>query len=155
LILSAAADVTGGLTSDAVTRRFGLRAGRCGVGGVSLAVAGVSLIAGVFATNTLAAALLLALSGASASFLLAACWGVCQDIGGTHAGLVSACMNTSGQVGAVLSPIILALFLEYGSDNWTTPICIAGGLYLAGSLCWLFVDPLKPIAVGDGWEEIR
>jgi nitrate/nitrite transporter NarK len=35
LILSAAADVVGGLTTDRVTRTRGLRVGRCGVGFVS------------------------------------------------------------------------------------------------------------------------
>ena len=32
LILSSVADVLGGLTTDAITRKWGLRAGRCGVG---------------------------------------------------------------------------------------------------------------------------
>ena len=44
LILSAVADLLGGLTSDRLTRAFGLRVGRCGVGGASLLVAGAALI---------------------------------------------------------------------------------------------------------------
>jgi MFS family permease len=149
LILSAAADVLGGLTSDRVTRRFGLRAGRCGVGGASLAVAGVALIAGVFAEGAVTSALLIGLSGAAASFLLGSSWGVCLDIAGPNAGLVSACMNTSGQVGAVLSPIILATFIDREPADWTTPLCLAGGLYLAGAVGWWFVDPRKPIAIPE------
>src|SRR5947209_12624016 len=57
---------------------------------------------------------------------------LCQDIAGPHAGLVSACMNTAGQVGAVLSPIILPHF-----EDPAVPLCIAGALYLAGASCWL------------------
>ena len=54
-------------------------------------------------------------------------------------------MNTAGQVGAVLSPIILPLFLKQAPRDWTSPLLIMGGLYLAGALCWLFIDPNRPI----------
>ena len=142
LILSAVADVVGGLTTDRITRRHGLRAGRCGVGGASLTVAGLALIAGATVRDPIASALLIAVSGAGASFLLGSCWGVCQDIGGPHTGLVSGCMNTAGQVGAVLSPIILPYF-----EDPAVPLCIAGALYLAGAACWLLVDPRRAIRV--------
>ncbi len=42
LILSSLADVTGGWTTDALSRRLGLRIGRCGVGIGSLVVAGLA-----------------------------------------------------------------------------------------------------------------
>ncbi len=70
------------------------------MGGISLLVAGLALIAGATARDPIQAALLIAISGAGASFLLGSSWGVCQDIGGPHAGLVAGCMNTAGQVGA-------------------------------------------------------
>jgi MFS transporter, ACS family, glucarate transporter len=140
LILSSLADVLGGVTTDVITRKWGLRAGRCGVGGISLLVAGLALIAGATARDPIRAALLIALSGAGASFLLGSCWGVCQDIGGPHAGLVAGCMNTAGQVGAVLSPVILPYF-----QDPAIPLCIAGSLYLVGALCWIAVDPEREI----------
>ncbi len=146
LILSAAADLTGGLATDALVRARGLRVGRCGIGGVSLLVAGVAMIAGAAADDPLAAALLIALSGAADSFLLGAAWGTCLDIAGHDAGLVTGAMNTAGQIGAVLSPIILPFFLPKGAENWALPLYIAGALYLAGSCCWLFIDPGRPIA---------
>lgn len=142
LILSSVADVVGGLTTDRLARRHGLRIGRCGVGGASLTVAGLALIAGATVRDPIASALLIAVSGAAASFLLGSCWGVCQDIAGPHAGLVSGCMNTAGQVGAVLSPIVLPFFADPA-----VPLCIAGALYLVGASCWLFVDPGRPIGL--------
>ncbi|MEA2632206.1 MAG: hypothetical protein QOE66_2425 [Chloroflexota bacterium] len=145
LILSTVADLLGGVTSDRITRAYGLRWGRCGVGFASLAIAGGALIAGATVENPLLAALLIALAGAADSFLLGAAWGTCLDIAGPHAGLVTASMNTAGQVGAVLCPIVFARFLERTPEDWTTPIYIAGGLFLAGAICWLFVDPSRPI----------
>jgi MFS family permease len=150
LILSAVADLTGGLTTDLIVRARGLRAGRCGVGGASLLVAGVALIAGAAAEDPMTSALLIALAGAADSFLLGAAWSTCLDIAGPDAGLVTGAMNTAGQLGAFLSPIILPFFLHQGAEDWATPLYIAGGLYLAGSACWLFIDPGRTIdSIGD------
>jgi len=141
LILSSAADLTGGLVSDRLTRAYGLRMGRCGVGGASLLIAGIAIIAGATNEHYLVSALLIALAGAADSFLLGAAWGTCLDIAGPHAGLVTATMNTAGQIGAAISPLVFTLFQER-----TPPLLIIGGLYFAGSLCWLFIDPRRPIA---------
>ena len=145
LISSAIADLVGGLASDRVTRACGLRMGRCGIGGAALLVAGSSMIAGAAVENALVSALLIAVSGAAASFLLGAAWGTCLDIAGPHPGLVTGTMNTAGQIGAFLSPIILPLFLKKGAEDWATPLYIAGAFYLVGAACWLFVDPRRPI----------
>ena len=54
-------------------------------------------------------------------------------------------MNTSGQVGAILSPIIVALVVKH-FDNWSAPLYLTGALFLAGATCWLLVDPTKPVS---------
>ena len=53
-------------------------------------------------------------------------------------------MNSVGQIGGFLSPIVFARF-----DDPAIPLYIASGLYLAGSVCWLFVDPRRPIHLAD------
>lgn len=144
LLLSVAADLAGGVTTDRVSRRWGLRAGRCGVGCLSLLAAGMFLIAGTATANPLLSAFLIACGGASANFLLGASWGTCIDIAGNHAGVVGACMNTAGQVGGFLSPIVIALIVSrYGS--WDAPLYFSGALYLGGALCWLFINPSQPL----------
>jgi MFS family permease len=150
LVLSAIADLVGGLASDRMTRAYGLRIGRCGMGGAALLVAGLSIIAGAAAENALVAALLISVSGAAASFLLGSAWGACLDIAGPHPGLVTATMNSTGQIGGFLSPIILALFLKKGAEDWSSPLYIAGALYLMGAACWLLVDPRRPILAAVG-----
>ena len=82
---------------------------------------------------------------------LGALWGTCIDIAGEHAGVVSACMNTAGQIGGVLSPVILALIVRNFSD-WTAPLYLSGALYLAGALCWWFIDPRRPIVAVEPHE---
>ncbi len=146
LLMSVLADFLGGITTDRMTASFGLRIGRCAVGGVSLLLASVLLIAGTAIENTLAAVLLISFALAFSNFLLGASWGTCVDIAGSHAGVIGACMNTAGQIGGFLSPIIAALFVErYGS--WSAPLYLCGILYFIGALCWRLIDPRKPITV--------
>jgi nitrate/nitrite transporter NarK len=151
LILSAGADLLGGVTSDRTVLRFGSRLGRCGVGMVSLTVAGLTLITGAWVEDPLLSAVLIALSGAADSFLLGSAWGVCLDIAGPHAGLVTGTMNTAGQIGAFLSPILLPYMIgsKPGRGDWAIPLYVAGGLYLAGACCWLFVDPERTVLESD------
>jgi MFS family permease len=144
LTLSAVADILGGLSTDAMTARFGLRAGRAVIGAASLSAAGIFLIAGTFVGNAIAAAILISLAAASSNFLLGASWGTCLDIGGRHSGLVSAAMNSSGAVGGILSPILLAYVVQHFS-TWSAPLYFTGLLYIAGAVCWAGIDPRRPV----------
>jgi ACS family glucarate transporter-like MFS transporter len=145
LILSSAADLLGGVSTDRAVRRLGLRLGRITIGGGALAAAGAFTIVGAFVASPVAAAVLIALGGASSNFLLGAAWGTCVDIGGRRSGAVSAAMNTSGQVGAILSPILVAAVVRSFS-NWSAPLYLTGVLFLMGALCWVWVDPTRPVS---------
>ena len=146
LMFSTVADVLGGVTTDALTRRFGLRLGRAAVGGSALAMAGIFTLAGTFMASPVWAAVLIALGGASSNFLLAAAWGTCIEIGRSRAGALSGAMNTSGQVGAILSPTLIALVVSQFSNNWSAPLYLTGTLFLMGSVCWLWIDPTRPVS---------
>jgi MFS transporter, ACS family, glucarate transporter len=143
LLLSVPADLFGGILTDQLSRRFGLRLGRCVVGFCSLAAAGFFLYSGALAQGWVAA-VLIALAAASSNFLLGASWGACADIAGSHAATVSAAMNTSGQIGGVLSPIAFAL-LTRTSGSWAAPLYVTAGLYLLGAGCWYFVHPERSL----------
>jgi MFS family permease len=143
LLLSVPADLFGGILTDRLSRKFGLRLGRCLVGFGSLAAAGIFLFCGAVVPGVLSA-VLIALAAASSNFLLGASWGACADIAGDHAATVSAAMNTSGQIGGVLSPIAFAL-LTRTSASWAAPLYLTAALYLAGAGCWYFVHPERPL----------
>ena len=128
-----------------MVRRLGLRLGRIIVGGGSLAAAGVFTLAGALAPSPVVAAVLIALGGASSNFLLGAAWGTCLDIGGRRSGAVSGAMNSAGQVGAILSPILVAMVVQRFA-NWNAPLFLTGVLFLLGAVCWIWVDPAKPVS---------
>lgn len=139
------ADVTGGVATDLLTRRFGLRLGRALTGGTSFLFAAIFTVVGTLAKDPTTAALLLAVAAGWSVFCLGAAWGSCLDIAGPHAGVVSACMNTAGQVGGFLSPIILTMMVNRFGD-WNLAIQLSGALFLVGAVCWLFIDPRQQIA---------
>jgi MFS family permease len=68
-----------------------------------------------------------------------------MDIGGSHAGVVSAAMNTTGQIGSIVSPVVAGWTVQRFSD-WQAPLLIMGSLYLLSGVLWAFVDPRKRLA---------
>jgi dipeptide/tripeptide permease len=53
-------------------------------------------------------------------------------------------MNTAGQVGGFLSPIILTQVAEAYGD-WNIALRLSGVLFLVGAVSWVFIDPRKKI----------
>jgi len=144
LLLSVLGDLFGGVATDLVTKRFGLRLGRAGVGAVAYVTAGAAMILATVVQQPALAAIFIALAVGASMFTLGAAWSTCMDLGGNHAGVVSAAMNTSGQISSVLSPLMVTLLLSRYGD-WNAPLFVMGGLYLVGAICWGLVNPHKKI----------
>ena len=124
-------------------RFFGPRYGRAGVGIVSYLFAGLGMLLAAASGSAVAAATFFALGTAANMFLLGSAWGTCQDIGGGHAGVVSATMNTAGQAAAAICPL-LVIFVK-NQWGWNAPLVMLGISFLVGSLCWCFIDPRKKV----------
>jgi MFS family permease len=80
--------------------------------------------------------------GGASMFALAASWASCMEIGTAQSGLASATMNTIGQVGAMLSPIVLAWLVERSgaAGRWELPLQVIASLYFVSALCWIFIN---------------
>jgi MFS family permease len=143
LLLSVAGDVLGGAATDWAVRRVGPRWGRAGVGLVSYLTAGICICMAGVIVNSYAAALLFAVGNAANMFIMGAAWGTCQDIGGRHAGTVSATMNTAGQIGAIACPLLVVYLEEH--YGWSTDLVFIGVSFLIASVTWLFIDPRKKV----------
>lgn len=140
LVLSVLADVVGGVMTDWAVGYAGPRLGRIGVGFAAYAIAGIVMLCAAVTTNPMLAGFLVAFATAASMALLATAWATCQDVGGNHTGVVSATMNTAGQLGGVASPILINLLVERFND-WGLAISMIGILFLFGAVCWLFIDP--------------
>lgn len=70
-----------------------------------------------------------------------------------HSAVVGATMNTAGQIGAVISPIVVAKSVEWFND-WNFPLLLLSGLFGIGAACWLFIDPRRAV-FESGAEGVR
>jgi len=129
----------GGVISDWITARRGLRAGRCGPGVFALFFAAVLLVVGSRVGSAPIAAMTLA-AGAGVLYLCqASFWAVTADIGGESAGVASSVMNMGAQIGGALTASLTPWIAQrYG---WTASFLVAAILATAGAIAWLGVDP--------------
>lgn len=134
----------GGIISDAIAARFGLRAGRAIVPGVALVLTAVLLVVGSHAHEARSAALILALGAGVLYLAQSGFWAVAADIGRENTSVASGIVNMGGQIGgacvASLTPIIAN---HYG---WTASFLVAALFAFAGGLAWLIIDPHRQIA---------
>jgi len=144
LMLSFVADLTGGEGSDRLARIVSLRAARraFGVGGYVLAAAAIFLATQL--GSGFAAGLLIAIGGACSMLTLAPAWASAVDVGGRHAGVTAGVMNTVGQVGGILSPIVLAYLVD-ATNNWNFPLLVLAGIYAVAAIAWLAINPMQRV----------
>lgn len=139
-VLAGMANVLGGRLTDRLARSRGLWLARSGLGSVSFATCGLLVLLSTVVTAPAPKAVLLALALAAADFGLAACWAVCLDVGARHAGVVTGFMNTTGNLGGFVGPLVVGYVVQvWGS--WTIPFYVTAVIYFMGAACWLLVDP--------------
>jgi ACS family glucarate transporter-like MFS transporter len=151
-IAMASCSPLGGWIADILVKRYGKRAGRCGVAVFGMALSAVFLALATQVESAQLASIVLA-GGAGAMYLAqSAFWAVTADIAGASAGSASGLMNMGGQIGgavtASLTPWIADQF------GWTPSFLVAASLCMLGSIAWLFVNPhdqltQKPGAAGQ------
>ena len=144
LMLSALCSIVGGIATDAISRRYSFRIGRCGVGAVSYVLAAGLMFGGTIARGPRAAGWLIALGGAASMLSLGPAWATAIDIGGRSSATLSAVMNTAGQVGGILSPIVLAYIVQQFA-SWSMPLHILSALYLMAAISWLLINPDREV----------
>jgi len=135
--------LVGGVLSDRITQRHGLRMGRCGLASVALLLTAVFLVLGSQVHSPQLAGIILA-GGAGALYLSqSSFWSVSVDIAGRSSGVFSSMVNMGGQIGgavtASLTPWVAQRF------GWTTSFAIAAALAVAGAACWMTVHPERPL----------
>jgi ACS family glucarate transporter-like MFS transporter len=129
----------GGVVSDALAKKFGRRAGRCGIAVVSLLLTAVFLVVGSHVRGPYAASVILA-GGAGALYLSqSSFWAVSADISGERSGVVSGVMNMVCQVGGAVTASLTPYLA--GRFGWNSAFIVAAALSAAGGLLWLLVDP--------------
>lgn len=135
----------GGWLTDRLARRTGnLKLARCGLGAAGYSASAIVLLIVPQLQNRTATAVALALAYCCQAATASAAWSVCLDVGRRYAGVVTGFMNTIGNLGGALSPLVVGYAVkELGS--WTLPFYAMAGVFGFGILMWLLVDPRRAI----------
>jgi nitrate/nitrite transporter NarK len=144
LLVSIPGDLLGGVATDRLTARFGVRLGRSMLGAAAYAVAGVALVAAGLASSPVLAASLIALATGLTMFTLGAAWGTVIEVGRNHVSVVGATMNSAGNLAAMLNPLIVAYSVQW-FGSWSLPLYLMGAMYLVGAVSWTMIDPRQPV----------
>lgn len=170
LWVGAAGCLAGGWLADLLARRWGDRGkARRTLAAVALAACSACWLVARAAPTAETFFLGVSLAAFLNDLVLASAWATCQDIGGRHAAVTAAWMNTIGTLGAAAAGWITGWQIEWAvlsragdlgvptvalssADRLTA--LLAGydavfvsyaAVYLVAAACWLWLQPTKPI----------
>jgi predicted MFS family arabinose efflux permease len=144
LLAIAAGSLVGGTLADQLAKRFRLRTALRTPGLLGLPLAALAIVCAIVSPEPRTAAFLLAGAAGLAALGVAPAWSVCLALGGRHAGVVSGAMNTFGNLGGALSPLVMGAALQ-ALGSWDVGLWSVAVLYLAAAGCWLLIDPETPL----------
>jgi MFS family permease len=139
-VLAGVADLCGGWLTDRLSRAFGLRIGRCYLGSAAFLTCAAFVLSSTLDVSPVSKAVLLACALASADLGLSACWAVPVDVAPAHAGVMTGAMNTLGNLGGLVGPLVVGFAVDRW-QSWTIPFYITAAIYAGGALAWLAIDP--------------
>ena len=137
--------IFGGMLTDWIWRQTGnLRLSRSGVGAASLGACSLLILAAWFVRSPELAMAWLTLGSFFAALAGPAAFAAIIDIGGPRVPQVFGLMNMVGNVAAAACPIVVGRIFEV-TANWNLVLLLFAGVYCAGAICWVFVNPQQPV----------
>jgi len=143
-MVGACANGLGGVVSDSLVRRMGLRRGRRTLGAVGLSFAALFMVAANLTTSGGWALVFLSLAYAGILLQQPNLCAVCLDTGKAHAGTVFGFMNTAASLASSVSSIAFGYLVSY-TGGYTTPFIPMIVLLFVGAGVWLKLDPSQDI----------
>ncbi len=115
------------------------------IASLGFTLAGILLAFSVSLNEPIWALVIIGISSFASDFVMPTSWSACMDVGGKYAGSLSGSMNTAGNIAGFVAPATVAYILLWSNQNWALTFYISCGVYFAGAICWLFIDPVSPL----------
>ena len=133
--------IFGGMITDGIWRRTrSLRLSRSGVGAASLGTCSLLILGAWFVENVSLAVILLTLGAFFAALAGPSAIATTIDIAGPRVPQVFGLMNMCGSFAAAACPVLVGKLFQV-TENWNFVLLLFSGIYLAGAICWIFVNP--------------
>jgi len=137
--------LAGGVVTDRLTRRLGLRWGRCLPMSLTRFVAMAAFVSCVFVPSPWLAVAALAVVAVAVDLGTSAVWAYMQDVGGRYVGSVLGWGNMWGAVGAAVSPLVLRAAIDRPDLGWNAAFLICAAAFLISGVAALGVDARSAI----------
>jgi len=145
LLAGAAGDLMGGSLSDRVAKRLrNLTLARRMVAFLGFVLAAVAIIPATLTSHSTASVWYSCIAVFGLEITVGVAWAIPLDIGGGCAGSVASVMNTFGNLGSAVSPVLLAYLV--GIYGWSFPFLVGSALCAMGAMLSLRIDAQKKIA---------
>ncbi len=133
--------IFGGMVTDWIWQRTrSLRMSRSGVGAASLGCCSLLILGAWFVEDAYLAIVMLTLGSFFAALAGPCAFATTIDIAGPRVPQVFGLMNMCGNFAAAACPVLIGKFFQ-ATENWNLVLLLFAGIYLAGALCWVFVNP--------------
>jgi len=143
-IVGGCANGLGGLASDWLVRRFGLKSGRRTIGVIGLSCAAIFMTATIVTTSAAWALVFLSLAYAGILLQQPNLCAVCLDTGRKHAGAIFGFMNTAANAASSVSSVMFGyLVVHFGSYN--APFIPMVATLTLGTALYFTIDPAHEI----------
>jgi len=140
----------GGILSDRLVRTWSYRAGRTCVPVVGILASAALLFMGTQAEQPSAVLGLFFLAHAAIGLCEAPTWVAALEIGGKHCATSAAIVNTGGNLGGLLAPVVTPYVASaYG---WNAGFIVASLVCLVGVVQWFGVRLVPPTTDGRDWR---
>jgi len=133
----------GGKLSDRLVASRGQKFGRRSVAMAGMAISAVLLYLGAGGLGLYATVAFLSLAMGFASSAEGPFWATAIEISGEHVGAACGILNTGGNLGGMLAPVVTPLIAS--RFGWTGGLYFGSLMVFIGMLTWLAVDPGKKI----------
>lgn len=142
-LLGIAGMLSGGVLTDWLTHRLGLRWGRGLPMGATRFLAAAAFVACIWAGSPWEATAALCVVAIATDLGVPAIWAFMQDVGGKYVGSVLGWGNMWGNFGAAVSPLVLNQVIKHW--GWDAMFLTCGFAFVISGLAGLLVDARVPI----------
>jgi sugar phosphate permease len=133
----------GGWITDRGVLRYGVRQGLRVLSATSLILSAILLFAGAYSDRTGVVVILMSLALGFAAWSDVTFWAAMIGIGGEHVGAACGIMNSAGNLGGFLAPLLTPWIAARA--GWAGGLCFGSAVALVGVFTWFFIDAEQPV----------
>lgn len=137
MLAQGAGMAVGGMSTDFICQRLGTTRGRRAIVMAGMGLGALFALMGVNATHPINVAMCLAVSMAALGMCEGVFWTTATDFGGKSRGLSAAIMNTGGNFGGLVSPVLTPVMAK--TLGWHGAIMVACAIVGLGGAIWFLI----------------